>query len=97
MRIARLRVDERQRVVADREIRTKVDRHIELGQRLVLASGKPQRATEGTMRSGIAIVGREAPPGRLQCPSDFPVPLSRLQQEGVLEMRERQSGVRARK
>ena len=95
LRIARLRVDEGQRVVAEREVRAQVDRLLQLDDGLVVAAAQPQRPAHGPVRGRVAVVGHQALPGGLEGPVDLRLAL-RPALEGVLEMRERQAGIGAR-
>ena len=91
----RLRVDEGERVVAQREVRAQVDRPLQLDDGLVLAAAQPERPAHRPVRGRIAIVDHEALPGGFEGPVDFRLAL-RPALEGVLEMREGQAGIGAR-
>ena len=95
LRIAGLRVDEGERVVAQREVRAQVDRLLQLDDGLVVAAAQPERPAHGPVRGRVAIVDHEALPGGLEGPVDFRLAL-RPALEGVLEMREGQAGIGAR-
>ena len=96
VRVARLRVHERQRVMAHREIRAQVDGALVFANGLVEAPAQPQRAAHRPMRGRVAIVHHQALPA-----ASYARSLSRSRStqrlKSVLEMRERQSRVGARK
>ena len=93
--IAGLRVDEGQRVVAEREVRAEIDRLLQLDDRLVLAAAQPERPAHRPMRRRVAIVDHQALAGGLERPVDLRRAL-RPALEGVLEVREGEPGIGAR-
>ena len=95
LRIAGLRVDEGQRVVAEREVRAEIDRLLQLDDGLVLAAAQPQRPAHRPVRRRVAIVDHQALSGGREGPVDLRRAL-RPALEGVLEMREGQAGIGAR-
>ena len=94
-RIAALRLDESQRVVAEREVRAELDRLLQLDDGLVLAAAQPERPAHGPVRGRVAIVDHEALPGGVEGAVDFRLALGPAL-EGVLEVREGQAGIGAR-
>ena len=84
------------RVMREREVRAEIDSRFEFGHGLVLAPTKPQRSAHSPVRRRVAIVGHQALAGGPERPVDLRRSLVPAL-KGILEMRERQSGVGARK
>ncbi len=91
-RIASLRMNEGQRVVAEREIRTEVDRLLQFDERLILMAAQPQGPAHGPVRAGIAVVGHQALTGGIEGTLDLRLaPGPSL--KSVLEMGEGQTAI----
>ena len=71
VRIAGLRMDECERVVAERKVRAQVDRLLQFDDRLVVPPAQPQRSAHRPVRGRIAIVRHQALPGGFEGPVDF--------------------------
>ena len=56
LRIARLRLDEGQRVVAEREVRAEVHRSLQRAERLVMAAAQPKGPSHRPMRRRVVLV-----------------------------------------
>jgi len=96
-RIAALAVDEAERVVAEREVRAELDTALELGERLLLDATQPERTPERSMSRRITVVRSDAAPRRVERKLDLPLAIRGEIEERVLEMREGEPRVRARK
>jgi hypothetical protein len=93
-RVPGLRVDERQRVVAQGEVRAELDRLLQLEDRLAVAAAQPDCTAHRPVCCGVTVVGQEASPGGLECPVHLrPVP--RPAPESVLEVGEGEASVGA--
>src|SRR5580658_16075 len=91
-RVTRLAMDERERVVAKREIRTEIDGLLQFAQGLVLTAAQPECPPHRPVRRRIMVVDEKAVAGRLEGAIAFSRAIAPAL-EGVLPMRERQAGI----
>lgn len=95
LRIVRPGVDEGDRVVAEREIRTELHGTLEFAKRLLLASANPERPPHGPVRGRILVIGQKALAGRVEGRADFLFAVFPAL-EGILPVGERHAGMSAR-